>query len=223
MLEKVVIISNGRLGDPAFFRKRYERIGDVITICCDGAIRYLDKLNIQPDLIMGDMDSVDAEVLGKYSTLGIKILRYNKDKDKTDTQLALEYAIELKPGSIEIWGALGGRIDHALANLFLLKIGEKAGIKTSLIDEYCEIFAVEKEASLDDAVGQTVSLFPLSFQAEGILLNGFKYPLNNETLEMSSSRGISNIIVSSPATIYVRSGCLLVVRYWRKDFFPEAV
>ncbi|MEN6620059.1 MAG: thiamine diphosphokinase [Smithella sp.] len=223
MAKKVIIISNGRLGDPAFFRNRLNIFENTFIICCDGAIRYLDQLNVQPDLIMGDMDSVDGKRLEKYSSCGVKILKYNVNKDETDTELALKYAIGLKPESIEIWGALGGRIDHALANLFLLDLAERTGIKTSLIDEYCEIFAVEKEASLNNAVGQTVSLFVSGSKAEGITLNGFKYSLNNENLEMGSSRGISNIIVESPATIRIKSGSLLVIRYWRKDFFPEAI
>lgn len=223
MSKKVVIISNGRLGDPAFFRKRREAMGDILTICCDGGTRHLERLSIRPDVIMGDMDSADADGLERYAASGVKISKYRRDKDATDTQLALEYAIGLNPESIEIWGALGGRIDHALANLFLLNLGEKAGIKTSLVDEFCEIFTVEKETSLNEAVGQTVSLFALGSQTEGISLKGFKYSLNNETLEMGSSRGISNVVVDSPAIIHIRSGSLLVVRYWRKDFFPEAV
>lgn len=223
MNEKIIILSNGWLGDTSFFRERAAAMGSFLTICCDGAIRYLERLNIQPDMIMGDMDSADAAGLERFSGNGVKILKYRQDKDATDTQLALECALGVKPEAIEIWGALGGRIDHALANLFLLKLGEKAGIKTSLVDEYCEIFTVGKEASLDEASGQTVSLFALGSKAEGVSLHGFKYPLDNEVLEMTSSRGISNVVVDSPATINISSGSLLVVRYWRKDFFPEAV
>jgi len=172
---------------------------------------------------MGDMDSANAVKLADFAACGVKILKYPRDKDATDTQLALDYALGLKPASIEIWGALGGRIDHALANLFLLSLDEKEGIRTSLVDEYCEIFVVEREASFEEAVGQTVSLFAWGAQAEGMTLRGFQYSLNNETLEMNNPRGISNIIVGSPATIQIRSGRLLVARYWRKDFFPEAV
>lgn len=223
MSKKVIIISNGWLGDPAFFRERAAAMGSFLTICCDGAIRHLERLNIKPDMIMGDMDSADAAGLKRFSAGGVRILKYRPDKDATDTQLALECALGVKPEAIEIWGALGGRIDHALANLFLLNLGEQAGIKTSLVDEYCEIFTVAKEASFEESPGQTVSLFALSSKAEGVSLNGFKYPLDNEVLEMSSSRGISNVIVGSPATIRVNEGSLLVVRYWRKDFFPEAV
>jgi thiamine pyrophosphokinase len=183
----------------------------------------LEKIKIRPDVIMGDMDSADPARVEGYGVDGVRIIKYPLDKDATDTQLALEYALGLEPAAIEIWGALGGRIDHALANLFLLSLGEKAGIKTTLIDDFCEVFIVEKEASFAEAIGQTVSLFAISSKAEGIVLQGFQYSLDNETLEMINPRGISNIIVRSPATIHVRSGSLLAVRYWLKDCFPEAV
>lgn len=223
MTEKIIIISNGRLGDPAFFQRRLAATGNFLTICCDGGIRHLERLNIQPDVIMGDMDSADAVKLAEYTARGVKTLKYPRDKDATDTQLALEYALELRPEAVEIWGALGGRIDHALANLFLLNLGVKAGIKTRLVDEYCEIFIVEKDASFEEAPGQTVSLLALGSSAEGVTLDGFKYPLDNEVLETGSSRGASNIVAGSPAAIHVDSGRLLAIRFWRKDYFPEAV
>lgn len=223
MSSKIIIVSGGRLGNPAFFQKRIAAMDSFLTICCDGGISHLDKLKIHPDVIIGDMDSADELQLANYEKSGVEILKYPAHKDATDTQLALEYALNLKPKAIEIWSALGGRIDHALANLFLLNLGIKEGIKTSLIDEYCETFIVEKETSFKGAVGQTVSLFALSSLAEGIVLRGFQYPLDKETLEINNVRGISNVIVGSPATISVNSGSLLVVRYWQKDFFPEAV
>ncbi|MGV8058539.1 MAG: thiamine diphosphokinase [Smithellaceae bacterium] len=223
MSQKIIIISDGRLGDSSFFHKRLAAMDSSLTICCDGGIRHLEKLKIHPDVIIGDMDSADTVSLQSYAACGVKILKYPTDKDDTDTQLALKYAMGLKPESIEIWGALGGRIDHSLANLFLLNSGEKQGIRISLIDEYCETFIVEKEATFADAVGQTVSLFALSSRAEGVVLHGFQYSPDNETLEMSNPCGISNVIVSSPAIINITSGRLLAVRYWLKDFFPEAV
>jgi thiamine pyrophosphokinase len=223
MSQKIIIISGGRMGDPAFFQQRREAMESFLTICCDGGVRHLEKLKIQPDVIMGDMDSADPGWLADYVAGGVKILKYPPDKDATDTQLALEYALGLKPEAIEIWGALGGRIDHALANLFLLNLSEKAGIKIRLIDEYCESFIVEEEVSFAKAIGQTVSLFALSSKVEGVVLHGFQYALENETLEMSNPRGISNVIAGSPASIRISSGRLLVVRYWLKDFFPEAV
>ena len=223
MTKKVIIISGGRLGDPAFFQKRMATMDSFLTICCDGGIRHLAKLNIKPDVIIGDMDSAAAVSIEGYKNDGVKILKYPPDKDDTDTQLALEYALGLKPEAIEIWGAWGGRIDHSLANLFLLGLAEKEGIMISLIDEYCEALIVGKAAAFNEAIGQTVSLVALSPQVTGVSLQGFQYPLENAILEMKKPRGVSNVITAAPATINVGSGKLLVIRYWQKDIFPEAV
>ena len=223
MYQKIIIISGGRLGDPAFYKKRLAATDNYLTICCDGGIRHLEKLKIQPDVIIGDMDSADEIKLTSYKAGGVKILKYPPDKDVTDTQLALEYALKLKPEAIEIWSALGGRIDHTLANLFLLNIAARQRVRASLVDEYCEAFIAQKETTFTEAVGQTVSLFALSSFVEGIVLRGFRYPLDNETLEISNSRGISNIVANSPATINVGSGSLLIIRYRQKYFFPEAI
>jgi thiamine pyrophosphokinase len=223
MPQKIIIISGGRFGDPAFYRKRLAALQNFSVICCDGGISHLEKLKISPDVIIGDMDSAAADLLESYKASGVKILKYPPDKDNTDTQLALNYALELKPETIEIWGALGGRIDHSLANLFLLDLGEKEGIKVRLIDEYCEVFIAGKAAAFNGAIGQTVSLLALSPQLTGISLQGFQYPLDNAILEMNKPRGISNVVNAVQATINVGSGTLLVIRYWQKDIFPEAV
>jgi thiamine pyrophosphokinase len=223
MTQKTIIITGGRLGEPAFFQERMAAMANFLTICCDGGIRHLAKLNIKPDVIIGDMDSAAAVSLESYKACGVKILKYPPCKDDTDTQLALNYALELKPEAIEIWGALGGRIDHSLANLFLLGLGKQEEIKIRLIDEYCEAFIAGKAAVFNDATGQTVSLIALSPRVTGISLQGFQYPLENATLEMNKPRGISNVITAAPAKINVGSGNLLVIRYWQKDIFPEVV
>jgi thiamine pyrophosphokinase len=223
MTENVIIISGGRFGDPIFFKKKIAEIGDSLIIVCDGGVRHVQQLGIKPDVIIGDMDSIEPAQLTSYSTQGIKIIKYPANKDFTDTELALDYALNLKPTAIYIWGALGGRIDHTLANVFLLRKGQKAGIKTYLIDEYCEAFIVDKKASFVDAKGVTVSLFAFSFKVEGLSLSGFVYPLKDAVLTMGESRGVSNIINEAHAKISVRAGKLLVIRYWQKGIFPEAL
>jgi len=223
MSKKIIIISGGRFGDPIFFKKKIAEIGASLIIVCDGGVRHLQKLGIKPDVIIGDMDSIEPTQLKSYSAQGVKIIKYPANKDFTDTELALDYALNLKPTAIYIWGALGGRLDHTLANVFLLCKGQKAGIKTYLIDEYCETFIMNKEAAFVDAKGVTVSLFALSPKVEGLSLSGFVYPLKNAVLTMGESLGISNIINKAHAKISVRDGNLLVIRYWQKDVFPEAL
>ena len=223
MHQKIFIISGGHLGDPIFFKKKMAEIGNTLIIACDGGVRHLQKLGIEPVVIVGDMDSIEPSQPASYSAEGVKIIKYPANKDFTDTELALDYALNLKPTAIYIWGALGGRIDHALANVFLLRKGQKAGIKTYLIDEYCEAFVVDKEAAFVDAKGVTVSLFAFSSKVEGLSLSGFVYPLQDAVLTMGESLGVSNIINDVHAKISVRTGNLLVIRYWQKDVFPEAL
>ena len=223
MLKKIIIISDGSFGDPGFFKKKMAEMGDSLIVVCDGGVRHLQKVGIKPDVIIGDMDSIAPAQLANYSAQAVKVIKYPANKDFTDTELALDYALNLKPTAIYIWGALGGRLDHTLANVFLLHKGQKAGIKTYLIDEYCEVSIIDKKASFVDAKGVTVSLFAFSPKVEGLSLRGFVYPLKDAVLTMGESRGVSNIINEADAKISVRAGNLLVIHYWQKDVVPEAL
>ena len=223
MYQKIIIVSGGRLVDPVFFHKKMAEMGNCLIICCDGGARHFQYLGIKPDVIIGDMDSIDPASLASYSNQKIKIIKYPAKKDFTDTELALDYALSLKPEAIFIWGALGGRIDHTLANVFLLCKGQEKGIRIYMVDEYSEAFVLDKETSIIDEAGKTVSLIALSPEVTGITLSGFLYPLKKETLIMGESRGISNVINDACASISVRQGKLLVIKYWQKDFFPEAL
>ena len=115
--------------------------------------------------------------------------------------MALDYALSLKPEAIFIWGALGGRIDHTLANVFLLCKGQEKESERILIDEYCEAFVLDKKTTFINEAGKTVSLLALSSEVTGITLTGFLYPLKEGTLIMGESRGISNIINDDRAGI----------------------
>jgi thiamine pyrophosphokinase len=206
-----------------FFQKKIAGMENHLVICCDGGARNFQYLGIKPDVIIGDMDSIDPAQLASYSDQGIKIIKYSANKDFTDTELALDYALDLNPDAIFIWGALGGRVDHTLANVFLLCKGQEKGINTYLIDEYGEAFVLDKKAVFINEAGKTVSLLALSPRVTGITLKGFLYSLEKSTLKMGETRGVSNIINEDRASISVRSGKLLVIGYWQKDIFPEAL
>ncbi len=222
MHQNIVIVSGGRLGNMDFFRTQVAKIENRLIICCDSGARHLAAAGVTPDVLVGDMDSIESSRLADYVRKGVKIIQHPADKDFTDTALALDYAVGLHPERIHIWGALGGRMDHALANLFLLLKGKEAGIKICLLDEFCEAFIADNDVTFADATGCLVSLVALSPRVEGIELDGFLYPLNDGTLTLAESRGISNVISANRASVHVRSGSLLVVRYWQKDVFPEA-
>jgi len=138
MNKDIVIISGGRLGNPDFFRKSLKEIDNRLLICCDGGARHLGASGFLPDVIVGDMDSIDPLQKAHYEHQGVEMIRHPANKDFTDTALALEYALSMKPRSIQIWGALGGRMDHAMANVYLLIRGKRSGVKTCLLDEFCK-------------------------------------------------------------------------------------
>lgn len=221
MHQNIVIVSGGRLGDLAFFRKKMALTANRLLICCDGGARHLAAAGLIPDVLVGDMDSIEPSQLADYERQGVKILRHPANKDFTDTALSLDYALDLRPQTIDIWGALGGRIDHALANIYLLVKGNMMGVKTCLLDEFCEVFVPDQEVNFENTAGCVVSLLALSLRVDGITLRGFAYPLTDGVLTLSESRGISNIISADQASIRIRSGNLLVIRYWQKNVFPE--
>ena len=223
MLQNIIIVSGGYLGKRAFFERRAALTENRWFVASDGGAKHLRALGLTPDVIIGDMDSLPADHLADYERQGITIIRHPVNKDYTDTALALDYALGLHPAAIEIWGALGGRIDHALANIHMLIRGKEAGISTRLVDEYAETSIAGEEIRFDDAVGCLVSLIAMTPVVEDITLDGFEYALTHECLTMGESRGISNIIAASPASIRAGSGNLLVVRYWRKDVLPEVL
>lgn len=222
MCQKIIIVSGGFLDDPVLFHKKIKEMEDVLIICCDGGVRHFQNSVIRPDVIIGDMDSITPAQLADYSEDKIKIIKHPANKDFSDTELALDYALSLEPQEIFIWCALGGRIDHTLANIFLLCRGQEKRIRTSLVDEYCEAFVLDKKTSFINEKGKTVSLLALTPEVTGITLSGFLYPLENGTLKMGDSRGISNVINEARAVISASKGKLLVVRYRQKNSFPEA-
>ncbi len=189
-------------------------------ICADGGARRLLVVGMVPTLIVGDMDSLDPVSQERYESMGAKIIRHPKDKNETDTELALQEAFAMTPSEIWIWGALGHRIDHILANISLLVQGNRRGIEMKLIDMWCEVFLVTRRKVLEGEAGQTVSLFPFGGEVSGITLTGFEYPLTKARMEVGSPYGISNRLAEGQGLIEVDAGVLLAVRYFRPGVFP---
>src|SRR3990167_2962187 len=120
---RAVIFSNGKIGDINFYKKFINKNDKII--CADGGLRFAKKLGIKPDILIGDFDSLKKSDFSGLNKNKTKVLRFPKEKDKTDTQLALEYALSSGAGEIIMLGSLGGRVDHMLANIHILRLGVK--------------------------------------------------------------------------------------------------
>jgi thiamine pyrophosphokinase len=216
----VFVVAGGELGDPGFLRDRADAVPLKAVICADGGARHLDAAGIVPEIVVGDMDSIDSESLARYEAKGSRVVRYPQRKNETDTELALDEAFRLKPEEVWIWGALGRRVDHALANISLLLRGKDQGIEVRLIDEWCEMFLIHGRKVIEGEPGQTVSVLPFAGTASGITMTGFEYPLTNAVMALGRPYGISNRLIAESGIIEVNSGMLLAVTYFRPGIFP---
>ncbi len=206
-----LIISGGELNSN--FLKNFiknNNINNVIAV--DSGLELLDKNEISLNYIIGDFDSINKNILSKYENIA-KVIKLNPEKDFSDTHMALKLAIELKSDSIYILGAMGKRIDHALANIHILKEALENNIECKILDENNEIELITiGEKKLRNIEYKYVSLIPLTTKVEGVTLTGFKYPLNNATLEIGHSIGISNELIAKEATINLKLGILILIK-----------
>ncbi len=208
---KAVIVANGIPTDPA--ADRHYALGGDLVIAADGGAAYCRSLDLRPDIIIGDMDSIDPDPARATASRETEIIRHPPRKDATDLELAIRLAIERGAGSIVILGALGGRWDMSLGNLFLLALPELAGIPVTLVDGRQEIVLLtgKTTAFFSGKPGDTLSLIPIGENIAGINLEGLEYPLVNETLAFGSSRGISNVLLGEKASVSLESGTLICV------------
>ncbi len=218
----IVIITGGIVQDQAV--KKYmesRKISHVIAV--DGGAAAAERLSLQPDYIVGDFDTLVPEKLEKYkSAYGITIQQFQPEKDDTDTQIAVELAIKLAKDKktcedfqedIILFGALGKRFDHAIANVLLLEKFADAGLCACIVDEYNRISVHKKSFVFErfHQYGTYISFVALTPVVRGITLTGFKYPLTQHTLKQEDSLCISNELVKETGTVSFSDGILLMV------------
>ena len=213
--KRIVVLAGSRIEDLEWLRRELAAAAPDAVLCADGGARYARLVGVVPDLIVGDLDSLAEELQCSFRAEGISMAGYPARKDETDTQLALERALAMGAGEILVFGALGNRLDHTLANIGLLLLGRNRGAAVVLRDESCDVFAVTGEAVIRGEAGQTVSVFPLGGDAAGIDLTGFEYPLVGAAMTLSRPYGISNRLAATTGRIKVGEGSLLVIHYRR--------
>ena len=193
------------------FCKNYVSKADFI-ISCDGGMRHTKKLNIIPNCIMGDFDSVDRETYDYYKLKNIEFKTFPTRKDFTDTELGLNYALDIGASDITIIGGIGSRLDHTLANIQILVKAVDKGANIRLVNENNELIVIKDEIEIIGKKGDLVSLLPLGLEAKSIYTSGLEYPLNGENLTVGTARGVSNVMIGNIAKVTVGEGYLLVIK-----------
>ena len=207
---KVVVVASGELdaSDEAWLDDAE------LVIAADGGAGSLDRLGRQPDVLVGDLDSVAPLLVARLAAAGTSVERHPADKEASDTELAVEMALGAGGDAVVMLGAVGGeRLDHELANLLLLADPALAGHDVRAVRGGTRVRAVHggERLALDGSAGDRVTLLPVGGDATGVTTQGLQWSLDGATLRMGRSRGLSNEVVGTPASVRITRGTLLVV------------
>ncbi|HXX77277.1 MAG TPA: thiamine diphosphokinase [Ktedonobacteraceae bacterium] len=191
----------------------FDAIGSAhMYIAADSGAATALQYGCTPHIVVGDFDSLEGSLVEELRKRGCEIRQAAVEKDETDTELAVQAAIDEGATRITLVGALGGeRFDHEMANILLL-----AGFKDvpiTLVDgpSICWLVRGQGNTAIDGKKGDLVSFLPLTGDASGIRTEGLYYALNNETLSFGRPRGVSNVLTGEHAVVSVEKGMLLVI------------
>jgi len=206
---KTVIVSGGRAPSRELLEKELEDA--TALICVDSGGNCLMELGIEPDYLVGDFDSIRREALDYIRGTKCSILEYPKDKDFTDTELALELAMRLDSNSIVFLGSTGTRLDHVIGNLGLLRACVQNGIDAFLKDDNNSIMITDKPLTLKAEPGTTFSLQAFGGTVENLTIIGARFPLSGYRLEIGDPLTISNRFLDSDVEVEFTEGLLMVM------------
>lgn len=207
--KRVVIFAGGELS-PAYFDLL--DVEDFIIGADEGAL-FLISHGYTPDIAVGDFDSVSPDALRDIESKSKMTITCDAvNKDLTDSEMALDIAMDQQPDSILLLGVTGTRIDHSLASIQMMTRALQRQINCYVMDTHNYITLTGSQAIINDLGYTYVSLLPLTPEVSGITLEGFQYPLTDATLKLGQSLGVSNKLISSSGTVTIRSGLLLIIQ-----------
>ena len=215
-MKDTIIVSGGNIHkDFALDFLKRNKTENTCLIAADRGVEFFMGTELEPDVAVGDFDSLSAEGAKYMETLKhTEIRRLKPEKDDSDTQSAANYAIEQGTERIMILGATGNRIDHLMANFGLLMLGKTKQVQIVLVDAYNYMSLIESGTILkkEEQFGKYVSFFPIEGDVTGLTLKGFKYPLNSYTLKVEDSGlTVSNEISDPEAEVTFETGKLLMI------------
>ena len=238
MIDTIIVSGGDIQSDFAlyFLKKNIEKAGreNIRLIAADRGLEFFLDYLILSDVVIGDFDSLSEDgknflemqsedipyggmlewKLQKGEGKVVEVVRLRPEKDDSDTQSAMNYAIQNGAKEIVILGVTGNRVDHLMANFGLLILAQKQGAEVALADRYNYMKLISSGTILKKAeqFGKYVSFFPLGGDVTGLTLEGFKYPLDKYHLTTADSGlTVSNEISEEYAKVTYESGTLLMI------------
>lgn len=205
---KALIIGNGS----DIEKERLKHITYDYIICADGGLNKVKKLELIPNLIVGDFDSVDKDLLDSFLVLNIETIKFPPEKDYTDMELAIDIAVKKGCDHITLLSATGTRLDHTLANIMLIEKYYNKGIKVEIVDNHniIKLISDNTDFYVHKVNEHFVSIVPISKKLIGLTLEGFKYPLNDVEVKRGEALLISNEITNENGRIVLKKGTAIL-------------
>ncbi len=212
-MKRCLIVTGGTI-DIAFAKDFLSQRSYDYVIAADAGLEVLRPLHISPNAVVGDLDTVDKKILEEYQNQpDIEFEIHKPEKDETDTELALLTAARQGCEAVDILGALGGRMDHAIGNIQLMYQFFCQGMEVNIYDARNRLYLLggHKVFHREEVYGKYISFLPMTETVEGLTLRGFKYPLQRRTIGLGTSLCISNELKREEGILELERGVLLCV------------
>jgi thiamine pyrophosphokinase len=209
---RAVVLANGMLEDVPGLRRRLAGWSPTLVIGADAGARHAAALGLRLTALLGDLDSIDPPMLAEARRNGVDVRSFPADKDETDLELALLFAVEAGADEICILGALGARIDMTLANIMLLAHPRLTGRRVEMWDAGQTVWLIRPPGeAVPGRIGDRLSLLPMGDFADGVTTHGLEYPLQGERLPLGPARGVSNVVAAENPRVELKCGLLLAI------------
>ena len=213
----ILVFANGDMDSTGWVTPYLQRA--TVVIAANGGVRHVLALGRTPDVLIGDLDSLGQGVRERLIEQSTTILPYDAEKDETDLELALLYAVATYEEEILILGGLGGRVDQMIANILLLMHPKLRGRSISFQTQYQRILLIDGEATIEGQTGDMLSLIPLGGDVHVTHTEGLRWAVHDDILAFGPARGVSNEMMEETARVRVHRGHLLCIhtrRVWQR-------
>ncbi len=207
-----IVVLNGEINGEDFDIIKSLKLNNEenIILCADGGANALINEGIIPNVLYGDMDSINLKVLNEIKSHSCIIQEFNKEKDQTDGELIIDKALSYNPNTVIVLGGLGKRLDHTLGNLQLLYRVIKKGVPCKFIGKNETVYMSCDVLNLQGRKGELISVIPYEDECV-VSINNLKYEVKDYSLKKDTPIGISNEFVGDFGQIVVKKGCVIVI------------
>lgn len=203
-----LITAGGDITNQEVFLEEYVKAD--IRIAVDSGIEFYCRYKKMPDIVLGDFDSISEKGRRFIKEEKIETSSFPQEKDYTDLELGIDFLKEKGCRKIVVLGAVGDRIDHSLANLFMMVHFYKLGISVKLKNNLMKVQVLEGEIEIKKNY-KFLSVVPVSQEGIELTLEGFYYPLKNHPVEMGSTLAVSNYLTEETGRILISKGTGFVI------------